>query len=360
MKTILYNEHCLLGARMIDFAGWMMPLQYTSIIEEHLTVRSSVGLFDVSHMGFINIKGKDAEKFLDFIATNNILNKKNFTSIYSPICNSKGGCIDDIIIFKEDSENFFLITNASNRDNDLNHLIQYAPNYDVIIEENFSEIGILALQGPLSFDLLKEFLDIDYIAPFHFIKTSYLDHSIYISHTGYTGEKGVEIIAPNTIIGNIWNNLLLIGKKYSIKPIGLGARDTLRLEMGYALYSHELTEDITPIESVSKWAVKLSKDNFLGKEAIEAKMRSPILYAYGITMIDNSIPRSGNNVSYEGISIGKVTSGSYSPSLQRPIALILINKKCELNDQINIEIRNKLWTAKICSLPFYSKNDKNS
>ena len=362
MKTILHEKHFQLGARFVDFNGWEMPLYYTSILDEHRHVRNGIGVFDVSHMGRISIEGKDAEKFVDYISTNKIIGKKNNTATYTILANSLGGCVDDTIAYKVDSEHFFLIVNAGNREKDFDHLKQLQSGFDIQITHRYNDEGILSIQGPGTLALINIFFpETIGLKPFHFVKIFHLDHLFYISHTGYTGEEGVEIYAPLKIIIKIWDMLFSENEEKKILPIGLGARDTLRLEMGYALYSHELSESILASESVSAWTIKYSNHHFLGKDAlIQSESSSNKKYAYGIIMDDNIIAREGFPVILNNIIIGKLTSGSYSPTLNKAIGLILISKKLNFDDEVEIEIRKKKYKAKIHPLPFYNQLRKYS
>ncbi len=355
MKTVLYEEHCRLGGKLVDFNGWSMPLYYTGIIQEHQIVRTKAGLFDVSHMGYITVEGEEAEKFLDYLAVNEISGKKNNSSVYTVLAAKSGGSIDDVLIFKEDTEHFFLIVNAGNRDKDLAHLLEYAKKYRVSVKDHYDDCGILALQGPETFPILRGlFPEADGLKPFRFIKSEFSGKEIIISHTGYTGEKGVEIIAPLAVIPELWSRILAAGETFGIQPVGLGARDTLRLEMGYALYSHELSADIPPNESVSAWTVKFDKEDFLGKEALLALENSPVkLYAYGVILEDPGIAREGYEVFSSDQWIGYVTSGTNSPTLHKSIALIVATEKLAVDDIVHIKIRNDFKKARITKIPFY-------
>lgn len=331
-----------------------MPIQYKGIIQEHLAVRQRVGLFDVSHMGRILVEGKEAESLLDFLSTNDIANKENGTAIYTVWCRENGTSIDDLIVYKVTPEKFFIIVNACNRQKDLKHLKNYAKEKNVTIVDRFNEDAILALQGPLAETVLQKiFPDVKNIRHMHFIALSYQVHNIIISRTGYTGEDGFEIYAPNEIALQLWKEFLESGQQQGIEPIGLGARDTLRLEQGYALYGHELSDNITPIESVSAWTVKWKKSDFLGKSALEKlKQSSNLLHEYGIILIDKGIAREGYEVLKNNQVIGKVTSGTFSPSLNQSIAIVIVEKKLQEGDSVEIRIRQHLCQAKVVSLPF--------
>jgi aminomethyltransferase len=354
MKTPLFERHCQLGAKIVDFCGWEMPIQYKGIIQEHNAVRNRVGIFDVSHMGRIAIEGKQAESFLEYLSTNEISEKSNFSATYTILISSSGGCIDDVIIYKINSQNFFIVVNACNRQKDLNHLLKYKNGFDVKIEDCFHEEGILAIQGPHSEMLLTQFFPFCSSIKFmNFIATCYQEEEIFLSRTGYTGAGGFEIYGSKKKVIDIWDQCLKEGKSLGIEPIGLGARDTLRLEKGYALYGHEINETISPIESVSAWTVKKNKGDFLGKEALLALENSSTKRSeYGIEILEKGIAREGYEVYKNDILIGKVTSGTYSPTLEKAIALILVNKNLNPGDIVHIKIRQNLIEAKVVNLPF--------
>lgn len=354
MKTCLYDRHVLLGAKIVPFAGWEMPIQYKGIITEHHAVRNAVGLFDVSHMGRIAIEGIDAEKLLDYLSTNQIANKVDGTATYTVWCHENGGSVDDLLVYRKNKNSFFVVVNASNRDKDLNHLKQFSSNYQVNILPKYSVEGILALQGPKAEALLEQFFpEVKQIKPMHFVCVEDEGRELIISRTGYTGAGGFELYTSSsdqTI--KWWDHLLEAGKEWGIEPVGLGARDTLRLEMGYALYGHELSNTISPIESVAAWTVKANKE-FVGKEALLQLEKSPDKrFAYGIELLDKGIGREGYHVYQEGNQLGIITSGTFSPTLNKSIALILVNKSLKPQDRVEIAIRQQLVKAQVVPVPF--------
>jgi glycine cleavage system T protein (aminomethyltransferase) len=357
MKTPLHEKHCQLGARMVDFNGWEMPLQYTSILDEHRAVRTHIGIFDVSHMGRVIFEGPEAEQFVDYISTNRIVGKKDGTATYTVFPNETGGCVDDAIIYKESATSFFTIVNAGNRQKDLEHFLANAKEFDVSITHRYDDDGILAVQGPDALALVHELFpeSVD-LKPFRFIKIDINGKTAILSRTGYTGEDGVEIYAPLETIPYLWDLFMEKGKKYHIQPIGLGARDTLRLEVGYALYGHELSETISPVESISSWTIKLKDRTFIGKEAIAAlKENGKKRVSQAAILEDKGIAREGYPVFQGDHQIGVVTSGTMSPSCQQAIALILIDKSLQEGEEVMIQVRNKQCRAKIVTLPFYKK-----
>lgn len=353
MKTALYENHLALGAKMVNFAGWDMPVQYTGIIPEHLAVRNGAGIFDVSHMGRILVEGNEAEKLLDYLSTNKIAGKPDLSATYTVWANASGSCVDDVIVYKQDQRHFFVVVNASNRQKDLDHLKRYSQAFDVKVHDLFSTDGILAVQGPKAFEAgSRIFPEAPQIKPMTFLTVDYHGQSIILSGTGYTGAGGFEVYAPFPVIVELWDRFL----KEGILPAGLGARDTLRLEMGYALYGHELDESIYPSESVSSWTVKWNKRDFLGKEAMQqlegsAKKRTE----YGIVLLDKGIAREGYSVFQNGSPIGKVTSGTQSPSLNKAIAIILVEGQLKTGDRVEVQIRQNRTAAQVVPLPFYQK-----
>lgn len=336
---------------MVDFCGWEMPIQYKGIIHEHLVVRNNAGIFDVSHMGRILIEGPQAESFLDFVSTNKIAGKKDFSVTYTVLCDRNGGCIDDVLVYRENPERYFIIANASNRNKDLDHLGLIGENFSVSVDDRFIEEGILAIQGPKALSLVSQVIPkVSELHHMHFALLDFHGHPILLSRTGYTGEDGCEVYGPHEVIIALWEELL----KKGVEPIGLGARDTLRLEMGYALYGHEINENISPTESVATWAVKLDKDQFLGKDALEKLEKSgKKRWEYGVILLNKGIAREGYSVVQKGQVIGRVTSGTYSPSLQKAIAIVLVNHPLTLGDQVSIRIREQMVQAEVVKLPFY-------
>lgn len=360
MQTPLFNHHVALGAKMVNFAGWEMPIYYKQgINHEHLVVRNHVGLFDVSHMGRIVIIGPDTETFLDYLSTNAIAGKDDYLAIYNVFCNASGGCIDDVLVYRINSEHAFVVVNASNRQKDLNHLldIKNKLNFNVSIFEKYSGEGILAIQGPHALRLIADlFPNSLLIKPMHFAFEECNGEEFILSRTGYTGAGGFEIYASSNKIIELWELFLNKGKAYGIEPIGLGARNTLRLEMGYALYGHEISDDIAPNESVSRWTIKWKKAVFLGKEALVALEQSPEKRSeYGIMVLGNGIIRDGYKV-YEhekNTEIGSVTSGSFSPSLEKGIGIVLVKNHLSVGDKVDVDVRGRRIICEVVQMPFY-------
>lgn len=355
MRTLLYEKHAALGAKFIEFCGWEMPLHYSQgIIHEHRVVRQSVGIFDVSHMGRICVEGPDAEFFLDYLSTNQIVGNDDGTATYTVWCSEKGSSIDDLLVFRSTSDDCFVVANAGNRTKDLDHLQKMAASYNVRIRPRYEEEGILAVQGPQALHVISRlFPKAAAIKYMHFIKFMKDGAELILSRTGYTGSPGYEIFAPSGLIADLWERLLSEGREFGIEPIGLGARDTLRMEMGYALYGHELSDSIAPTESVSSWTVKWGKMDFLGKQALKIRSLKPFKrFSYGMLMQEKAVPRRGHKIWLEGKEIGEVTSGTYSPTLNRGMALIMVHKKLSVGQPLEVMIRGNLMPAIVAALPF--------
>lgn len=354
MKTALYDRHLALGAKMVEFCGWEMPIQYTAgLIKEHLNVREKAGIFDISHMGRIHITGRDAELFLDYLSTNKISGKADGSATYTVFCNAGGRCLDDLIIYKLDSQHYFAVANAANRDKDLKHMLNEAKNFKVNIQDYFQD-GILAVQGPLAQKMASRYFPgLENLKPMQLITSTFKNAQIYVTTTGYTGSGGCEIYGPSQSIVELWDLFLNDFKEEGMLPIGLGARDTLRLEKGFALYGHEISEEISPNESVSSWTIKWKKEKFLGKEAMQKLEESPQKRSeYGIILQDRGIARENYAVFKDEKMIGRVTSGTFSPSLNKSIAIILVEGPMAIGGNVEIQIRQNRCKAQVVPLPF--------
>jgi len=361
LLTPLHQEHIKLNARMIPFDGFDMPVQYSSIIEEHLTVRQNVGIFDVCHMGEIEIKGKDALTFVDYLLTNKITNIKDGYIKYSPMCYPHGGQVDDLFVYKISNRFILLVVNASPgySEKDMNWIKEQSTGFDVKITNKSKEYGEVAIQGPLAEKLLNPFFKSDIflsdLKRFQFIYGILFGKEVLISRTGYTGEDGFEIYTTNSSdIIDIWNNSLEEGIKYDIKPCGLGSRDTTRFEVGYWLYGNEIDETINPLESGQDWTVKLNKKDFIGKESLlKVQQEGTKRKLVGLSVPQGGIPRHGMEVWYNNKKIGYITSGNYCPSLKKVYAMALIDKVySEIGTKINVIIRNRPVAAEVVNIPF--------
>ena len=363
-QTFLHDKHVALGARMVDFAGWDMPVQYSSIIDEHKTVREAVGLFDVSHMGEVIVYGEDALPFLNKLVPQDVTKLVDLKAVYCQLTNKQGGIIDDLIIYKLEDKKYLIIANASRIDEDLNWMVRNKSGFDVSIVNESHNYSLLAVQGPKACELIKSIGMTD-LPPFFSIKRGELFNiNLWISRTGYTGEDGVEIMVRNEFSEYLWDKLLEAGKSFGIKPIGLGARDTLRLEAALHLYGNDLDENTTPIEAGLAWSVCKNKtEHYNGKEKIEEQLKNGIQKKLiGLKMLDKSIARHGYEVFCNNEKIGVVTSGGISPIRGDNIALAYIKNLDNLTvgSTIQISIREKLHDAEIVKRPFVEKKNKTN
>jgi aminomethyltransferase len=354
MRTPLFHEHEKLNARIVDFHGWEMPVWYTSIREEHLAVRRSAGLFDICHMGEIFISRPTSISYLDNVLTRNIASMKKGQALYTFLLNHSGGIIDDLIIYCLDqSGRFMLCVNSSNKDKDYAWMCEQNSS-DTFIENKSDSYAALALQGPQSGKVLKECLgfDLESIRPFHF---TMLKNPIYgelmISRTGYTGAGGVEFFFPAESAPELWRTLLASGAT----PCGLGARDILRLEMGYPLHGNDLSENTTPLEAGLEFAVDLKKPNFIGKQTLVEQQRQGIpKKLIGMELLDRGVPREGCQCLKDGKVVGIVTSGSISPITGMGIALGYLDASMKEGDEFVIDVRGKNLKSRIKKPPFVS------
>ncbi len=353
-KTPLYNAHLELGARMVEFSGFLMPVQYDSIIKEHEGVRTNAGVFDISHMGEFMLEGKDVFDLLQTLMVNNLNLLEVSKGQYSVMCYENGTVIDDMVYYEEAPDRFRMIVNAGNIEKDFNWIKEHIGQKDVILA-NLSDVRArIAFQGPRADELLQEIIDVDLsqINRFYF-KFGYIKSiPVFIARTGYTGERGFEISFDNTHAMDVWKSLLDTGAK----PVGLGARDSLRLEACYSLYGHEISDSITPIEAGLFWLVKPKEgvDYFGKKILLKQKKEGTERILVGLNLIDRGIIRENYKLFKNGKEIGYVTSGGFSPTLNKTIGLALVNNKFkEIGTELDIEIRNKMLHAKVVEIPFY-------
>ena len=359
-KTQLYDTHLTCNAKMVSFHGYEMPLQYDSIINEHHCVRKNAGLFDISHMGRFEVSGDKAFPFIQEIITNDAGQLADKQVLYTPICNEQGGIIDDILVYKWHEKHFMLVVNCSNAEKDLSWLQKQAANYQPLeIRDLTDRVSLIALQGPQSTNMLEVALKtkFDSIKRFYFDDYVWDDTRITISRTGYTGEDGFEIFVDSERAVKLWNLLIGKNKQDGLRPIGLGARDTLRLEACLLLYGNDMDETITPLETTIGWTVKFNKGNFVGRESLlNQKTRGIDRKLVGFEMIDRGIPRHGYPVLKGNETIGKVTSGSFSPSTNKNIGLCLIQSQyAKIGEELQIQIRDNTYNARIVKTPFYNR-----
>ena len=363
-KTFLHEEQLKLGSKMVDFAGWEMPVQYSGIIDEHNTVRNNVGIFDVSHMGEIFVTGQDSLPYLQKIVPQNVAKLVDGKAIYCQLTNKTGGIIDDLIIYKIEDHKYLLIVNASRIDEDLNWMVRNKLGFEVQIDNQSHNYSLLAVQGPKATDLIEKIGLPKHKQPeFFTIKTAELFNiNVFISRTGYTGEDGFEILVRNELSALLWNYILDAGQEFNIKPIGLGARDTLRLEAALHLYGNDMDEDTTPIEALLTWSVpKSKKEDYNGKDAILEQIQNGVTKKLiGFKMTDKAIARHDYEIYFNNEKVGKVTSGGFSPSLNENIGLGYVSTKNEIKigTSIHIMVRNKLYNADVTKRPFVDKKNK--
>ncbi len=365
-QTPLYDRHVALGARMIPFAGWMMPVQYSGIIAEHRSVRNDAGLFDLGHMGQVAVTGKDALPFLQYVATNDVSKLEPGQAQYAMLTNEQGGVVDDIIIYREPSaDGYMVVVNASNKEKDVAWMQDWAQrrsDLDVSVEDISDSLGMIAIQGPHSDDIVAPLTDADLagLGGFTLVEATVTGIPVKLARTGYTGEDGFEIYPEINRTGELWDALMAAGESHGLLPIGLGARDTLRLEARMPLYGNELADDISPLEAGLGWAVDLNKGEFVGSGPITAQKAAGVpRRTVGFRMTERSgAPRSHCPVQIDGKEVGFVTSGAMSPTLGENIGLALVESSAAgVGKPLEIVIRDKPFAAVQIKMPFYKRSD---
>jgi aminomethyltransferase len=361
-QTPLNAVHKALGARMVPFGGWEMPVQYTGVIDEHLAVRERAGLFDVSHMGEIEVTGAEALTLVQRLTTNDAAQLVDGQVQYSALCYPDGGVVDDVTVYRSSANHYLFCVNAANVDKDFAWMQQVRADSGLAganLSNRSDEFAQLALQGPKAEAILGQLsgVPLSAIRYYHFGAGKVDGVPALISRTGYTGEDGFELYVPAAAAVNLWLQLLEVGKDDGLVPVGLGARDTLRLEKGYALYGHELSPAITPLEAGLGWIVKLEKGDFVGRDALVRQQAAGISRRLvGLVMEERGIPREGYPVFAGERQVGQVTSGTMSPSLKNGIALALVESACAvLNAELLVGIRDRKLKAKIVKPPFIKK-----
>ena len=377
-RTCLYDKHVALGALMSPFGGFEMPIQYAGIAIEHHAVRKKVGLFDVSHMGEVTVKGKDAERYVQHIFTNDIAGAPVGKIYYGMMCYENGGTVDDLLVYKMGENDFFLVINAANIDKDWAWIQQNAKGFDIDLQNRSDYYGQIAVQGPEAEHVVETVLGLPCSElTFYSVKTtlnsplgptgrlpkqelSILNSdNVILSRTGYTGEDGFEIYASHEFIRACWDKLIAAG----VQPCGLGCRDTLRFEVGLPLYGDELSEDITPIMAGLGMFVKLDKAEFIGKEALaKQKAEGPTKKLVGIELADKAIPRHGYTVlNMDGEPVGEVTTGYHTLSTDKSVCMALVDAHyAKLDTELQIQIRKKVFPGKVVKKQFYNKSYKKS
>lgn len=345
-----------------------MPIYYKDITPEHLAVRNSVGIFDISHMGRVMVAGADSERFLNYVITNDVSTLQANAAQYSVMCNYEGGIIDDFVLYRTENERFLVVFNASNREKDYNWLIKNVKGFDVRIEDISESVAMFAVQGPNAEKTLQKLSteDLSKIGRFKCGHSKLADVEVFLSRTGYTGEDGFEVFVWNTSLAKpdnavrLWKAILEAGKNSGIEPCGLGARDTLRLEAGLCLYGNDIDENTTPLEAALGFVVKLQKDRFIGKEVLlKQKAEGVKRKRAGIRMIDLGIPRQGFEIYAEaGERIGNITSGTFSPLLNLGIGMGYVQTPyAQEGNAVGVRIRNKTAKGRVAAFPFYNSEE---
>ena len=360
-KLPLHYEHERLGARFGAFGEWYVPLYYTSVIEEHETVRRGAGVFDISHMGEFFVCGKDAQSTVNHWIANDVTKLSAGGALYSPVCRENGGIVDDVVVMEEDPDRFLIVVNAANIEKDFKWF-QAHKSGDASLENASDRMGLLAIQGPLSRQVVRALFDIDLnqVSYYHFVKLSSPFGEIILSETGYTGEEGFEIFCSLDRLSFLWRKLMEVGKPIGLKPVGFGARDTLRLESRFLLYGHDMNDETTPLEAGLAWTIGWEKSDFIGKEALETERKRGIKNRLiGFELSDRGIARDGCSVLVNGRPIGRVTSGTFSPTLKKSIGLAYVTAEhAQVGQVIDIEIRGKAVKAQVVKTPFYPVRNK--
>ena len=349
-KTSLYDEHVALNGKMVEFANYILPIQYSSIVDEHMAVRENVGIFDVSHMGEILIEGEAALSFVNYLVCTDISKIKPSRIKYSLLLDNNGAIIDDLLVYCLNETKFLLVVNASNKEKDFKWILDHQKD-DVKITDKSDYYSQIAIQGPLSKSVLENIIDLNLLPQKYYTfkeNVNILGHEVLVSKTGYTGEEGFEIYGDGPSIKHIFNELI----KLKVTPCGLGARDTLRLEAGMPLYGHEMDENTSPLDTALEYFCKLEKEKFIGKEMLEDKGLTRV----GLKNLEKGIIRDKMEVYYNGEFIGLTTSGTYLPYLKGSYAMAIINKKySNENTEVDVKIRNRYVKAQIVKLPFYKR-----
>jgi aminomethyltransferase len=360
-QTPLYDRHLAAGAKTADFGGWDMPIEYAGVVSEHAAVRTAVGLFDVSHMGKVRVHGPGALAYLNSLLANDLNRIEDGHAQYSMLCNADGGVIDDLIVYRWADDEVFIIPNASNAASVVAVLVAGAPA-GVTVEDHHLDHGIIAVQGPRSEDLVRAMglpADHDYMA---MAPAQFRGEPIIVCRTGYTGEHGYELVAPVAVLGDLWDALLEAGEPLGVMPVGLGARDTLRTEMGYPLHGQDISPTITPVEAMIGWAVGWDKPAFAGREALlELRAAGPVRRLRGLLALDRGIPRphmavrrvAGDSAApLDGEVVGEVTSGTFSPTLKQGIGLALLDSSIAVGDEVVVDVRGRASRFRVVKPPF--------
>lgn len=362
LKTPLHAWHVARHGRMVDFAGWEMPVQYSSIIEEHHAVRRRAGLFDISHMGRLRLEGPDACAFLDHLLTNDVAALQPGQVRYSLVCREDGGILDDVLLYRFE-RHYMLVVNASNREKIVAWCEQHRDGFDVAIDDQTFGTGMIAVQGPAALGVLQPASD-EPLSPMKYytaVESTVMGVPAIVSRTGYTGEDGFEVIVPAGETTALWTTLIQQGESAAIAPCGIGCRDTLRLEAAMPLYGHELDENVDPLTAGLAFGVKLDAADFIGKPALLERKADPAgIKRVGLQLEGRRIAREGTPVVHQGQPMGRVTSGTFSPTLERTIAMAYVNTDlAAVGTRLNVELRGTLIPAEVVKLPFYRRSERS-
>jgi aminomethyltransferase len=367
LKTPLYDAHVARKAKMVPFGGWLMPVSYESVLIEHKTVREACGIFDVSHMGEVRVKGPDAETFLQSITINDLTKLAIGGGQYTAILNERGGMIDDLIVYKLAADEFFICMNAGNRDKDFSWIKTTCEKskLNVAVTNESDQWAQIAVQGPNSTPVTASLLsgrDAELLRALPYTNIMHVTlhgRPALLARTGYTGEHGYEIYLPTDLAERTWMSLLELSGEHGVRPIGLGARDTLRLEAGYLLYGNDMNDDVSPLEAGIAWATKLDKGAFIGREAlVEQKAKGLARRMVAFKMVDEGIPRHGMAVSAGGSAAGEVTSGSVFPTVGGAGGMALVSTSLKEGDEFFVDIRGTQKRAKVVKRPIYAARTK--
>lgn len=358
-RTPLHDSHVSLGARMVDFAGWDMPVQYSGPIPEHLAVRRAAGIFDVSHMGEIEVRGADALALVQRVTTNDVAKLQDNQVQYSTMTNDQGGVIDDLLVYRINETYYLLVVNASGADADFDWIRQQAGGLNLEVHNTSDAFALVALQGPRSEFILQRVADhmLDRI-PYYWSQQLTVDGvDCRVSRTGYTGEDGFEILCHAADALHIWNRLLVIGHDHGLIPCGLAARNTLRLEAAFRLYGNDMDQTTTPLEAGLGWVVKLNKGDFIGREALERQKAAGLKRKLvGFEVLDKAPARDGYPVVVGGTQVGTVASGSYAPFLKKNIGMVYLPiEHARIGTELSIVIRGREVPARVVETPFYKR-----
>jgi aminomethyltransferase len=359
LHTPLYDWHVSHGARMVDFAGWEMPIQYSTIIEEHIAVRERAGLFDIAHMGRFCFTGPDAESLLDHLVTNDVTKMKTGQVRYALVCNRGGGILDDVLVYHLDKSGWMLVVNASNREKVANWIEHHMEGYTASVADETRDRFMLALQGPKSLDILSQCLDADLAGMKYYtsLRAEYGKSDVIVSRTGYTGEDGFEVVIERQSAPELWERIFEAGQPHGLVPCGLGCRDTLRLEAAMPLYGHEMDEKTDPFTAGLGFGVKLNAGDFIGRSSLMTQSKNADLpQRVGLELSSRRIAREGAGLFQGDLEVGRVTSGTFSPTLQKSIAMGYVPPEfSQPGTKVEVDIRGKREAAVVVPLPFYKR-----